>query len=156
MDFKKLLETDDDERAVSPVIGVILMVAITVILAAVIGAFVIGIGDDQQEVPQASWDWDQTGETGSDSVTLSHQTGDTISNSNLELQFSGTATDVFDNSGDIDTGPFGNSDVSAGSSVELNFSFTNDYATDAENETLTLSWESDSGGDSSVLTSWDL
>ncbi|MFC7212451.1 type IV pilin [Natronoarchaeum sp. GCM10025321] len=53
MDFKKLLETDDDERAVSPVIGVILMVAITVILAAVIGAFVIGIGDDQQEVPQA-------------------------------------------------------------------------------------------------------
>jgi len=33
-----------DERAVSPVIGVILMVAITVILAAVIGAFVFGMG----------------------------------------------------------------------------------------------------------------
>ncbi len=31
----------DDERAVSPVIGVILMVAITVILAAVIAAFVL-------------------------------------------------------------------------------------------------------------------
>ena len=34
-----------DERAVSPVIGVILMVAITVILAAVIGTFVLGLGD---------------------------------------------------------------------------------------------------------------
>ncbi len=33
-----------DEEAVSPVIGVILMVAITVILAAVIAAFVFGLG----------------------------------------------------------------------------------------------------------------
>lgn len=36
----------EEERAVSPVIGVILMVAITVILAAVIAAFVLDIGDD--------------------------------------------------------------------------------------------------------------
>ena len=34
-----------DKQAVSPVIGVILMVAITVILAAVIGAFVFGYGE---------------------------------------------------------------------------------------------------------------
>lgn len=33
-----------DEKAVSPVIGVILMVAITVILAAVIASFVFGMG----------------------------------------------------------------------------------------------------------------
>ena len=39
---KKNLRDDDD--AVSPVIGVILMVAITVIMAAVIGAFVYGYG----------------------------------------------------------------------------------------------------------------
>jgi len=35
----------DNDRAVSPVIGVILMVAITVILAAVVGTFVLGLGD---------------------------------------------------------------------------------------------------------------
>ncbi len=34
-----------DDEAVSPVIGVILMVAITVILAAVIGTFVLGLGE---------------------------------------------------------------------------------------------------------------
>ncbi len=45
MEFKKLL---DEDRAVSPVIGVILMVAITVILAAVIGTFVLGLGDQVQ------------------------------------------------------------------------------------------------------------
>jgi flagellin-like protein len=41
MNFKQLFT--DDEDAVSPVIGVILMVAITVILAAVIGTFVLGV-----------------------------------------------------------------------------------------------------------------
>ena len=38
----------DREDAVSPVIGVILMVAITVILAAVIAAFVFGMASDVQ------------------------------------------------------------------------------------------------------------
>jgi len=40
----KKLVGNEEERAVSPVIGVILMVAITVILAAVIAAFVLDIG----------------------------------------------------------------------------------------------------------------
>lgn len=40
-----------DEEAVSPVIGVILMVAITVILAAVIAAFVFGMGGNLSEAP---------------------------------------------------------------------------------------------------------
>jgi flagellin-like protein len=47
------------DRAVSPVIGVILMVAITVILAAVIGAFVLEIGDQQETAPSTSFDSDQ-------------------------------------------------------------------------------------------------
>lgn len=46
----KLIGTGD-ERAVSPVIGVILMVAITVILAAVIAAFVLDLGDDMGSGP---------------------------------------------------------------------------------------------------------
>jgi archaeal type IV pilus assembly protein PilA len=40
-----------DEEAVSPVIGVILMVAITVILAAVIAAFVFGMGGNLSTAP---------------------------------------------------------------------------------------------------------
>ncbi|MDZ7687349.1 MAG: type IV pilin N-terminal domain-containing protein [Halobacteriales archaeon] len=46
-------ETRKEDSAVSPVIGVILMVAITVILAAVIGTFVLGLGDNVQENPTA-------------------------------------------------------------------------------------------------------
>jgi len=43
----------EDNRGVSPVIGVILMVAITVILAAVIGGFVLGLGDSLEQAPQS-------------------------------------------------------------------------------------------------------
>ncbi|WP_455448151.1 type IV pilin [Natrinema thermotolerans] len=48
----------DDQRAVSPVIGVILMVAITVILAAVIAAFVLDLGQGQSANPQAGLSFD--------------------------------------------------------------------------------------------------
>jgi flagellin-like protein len=49
-----------DERGVSPVIGVILMVAITVILAAVIGTFVLGLGDSVSQNAQAGVSFEQT------------------------------------------------------------------------------------------------
>jgi flagellin-like protein len=59
-----------DERAVSPVIGVILMVAITVILAAVIGAFVLEIGDQQETAPSMSFDSSQKDMTQGGSLNL--------------------------------------------------------------------------------------
>ena len=43
-----MMKFRENEDAVSPVIGVILMVAITVILAAVIAAFVFGMGSSVQ------------------------------------------------------------------------------------------------------------
>jgi flagellin-like protein len=55
----QLPHSDEQHRAVSPVIGVILMVAITVILAAVIGAFVLEIGDQQETAPSTSFDTEQ-------------------------------------------------------------------------------------------------
>jgi flagellin-like protein len=70
MNFKPAAQ--NDERAVSPVIGVILMVAITVILAAVIGTFVLGLGDQLGDTaPQASYDVDDvtTGTDGTIEVT---------------------------------------------------------------------------------------
>jgi len=61
---------DFDERGVSPVIGVILMVAITVILAAVIASFVLGFGDSVQNNVQAGASIDgTTGDAGSATVT---------------------------------------------------------------------------------------
>ena len=73
MNLKELFTED---RGVSPVIGVILMVAITVILAAVIGAFVLQIGGDLGEsAPQASISVSDTAEN---EVFLRHGGGDTL------------------------------------------------------------------------------
>ena len=75
------LDPRGDDRAVSPVIGVILMVAITVILAAVIGSFVLGIGGQQESAPQASI---TITENNSTSVTVSHRGGDAFTDGNTE------------------------------------------------------------------------
>ena len=53
MNIRAKLIGNEEERAVSPVIGVILMVAITVILAAVIAAFVLDLGGSIGEEAQA-------------------------------------------------------------------------------------------------------
>ena len=102
MNIKQLFVDDD---AVSPVIGVILMVAITVILAAVIGTFVLGLGDQVQDTaPQASFNFDFQ----SDRVTVTHDGGDTIqSSANVTITDGSTS------------GPFrpAGSAISAGSST---------------------------------------
>lgn len=75
-----------DEDAVSPVIGVILMVAITVILAAVIAAFVFGMGPPEQ-APQASLRLADVDES-EDKLTLQHQGGDSIDMSQASIVIS--------------------------------------------------------------------
>ena len=72
MNLQKKLFGDEDERAVSPVIGVILMVAITVILAAVIAAFVLDLGQDTSAGPSAGVTFDDDGEN----VTVQFNTDD--------------------------------------------------------------------------------
>ena len=71
-------QRDADDRAVSPVIGVILMVAITVILAAVIGTFVLGLGD-------------QIGGSATAGVTVD---GDNTTSATVTLTNTGTADEV--------------------------------------------------------------
>ncbi len=61
-----------NEEAVSPVIGVILMVAITVILAAVIAAFVFGMSGSIQKTKTVAATAQQTD---ADTIVLTYQGG---------------------------------------------------------------------------------
>jgi len=145
----KQLFTDDD--AVSPVIGVILMVAITVILAAVIGAFVLDIGGSQQQVPQASFDAEQDGSGDGSTITFSHQGGDSIKAGNLEIVTDGDSADY----GTMPiTTPFesaSSDDVSSGSTQEVNVD-----SDDAIGDTLSIVWESDDGSQSQTLYDYEV
>jgi flagellin-like protein len=71
------LDTRREDRAVSPVIGVVLMVAITVILASVIGTFVLDMGRNAgRTAPQASLS--VTVDAASNNLTIEHAGGDAL------------------------------------------------------------------------------
>ncbi len=155
MEFKHLF---DDDRAVSPVIGVILMVAITVILAAVIGTFVLGLGDQvQSTTPQASFGFDT--EYDKADVVITHESGDGIDANNLEVK----ATEDFNNDNSTGTTDVsgqssatwneitGDEDVSAGSTATI----TSD-STDFAGETIRVVYSNPDADSSSTLGKFEV
>jgi flagellin-like protein len=154
MQLKRLL-TDDD--AVSPVIGVILMVAITVILAAVIGTFVLGLGDQvQSTAPQASFNFDYAeGDTTNDDwgasatgtgdglLTITHDGGDSIAAGSLSAVGSSVSDDPAGFVQPSDTSPYASGDtVSAGSTANLAI---------GNSDTIRITWQGESGDQSATL-----
>jgi len=145
MNLKQLF-TDDD--AVSPVIGVILMVAITVILAAVIGAFVLDIGGSQESAPQVQWDWSD--DAAQNDTVLSHGGGDTVNNPS-QLSIDG---DVNTSSPDYSGMQLDNSNLFGTGSITANDEATIEVSADSTG-TVYLTWESSDGSQSSELSSHD-
>ncbi|WP_058997184.1 type IV pilin [Haloarcula sp. CBA1127] len=155
MDIKQLIHDDD---AVSPVIGVILMVAITVILAAVIASFVLGLGDQaQQATPQASfsWDYDQSAAPYG-TLTVTHDGGDTISGQEMYIRGSGITSDgdtpstseqlTDSNSGNTWGTAASTSEITAGNqltiAVENNYDLRVVYETQEGDSSATLAQDS--------------
>jgi flagellin-like protein len=105
----------DDDRGVSPVIGVILMVAITVILAAVIAAFVLGLGDTNSTAPSVTFDTEyETGSSVSDTSNVQNSELNTGESDNGVLTITMQGGESFDaervtftGSGLGDTDPIG-------------------------------------------------
>ncbi|GAB3326870.1 type IV pilin N-terminal domain-containing protein [Haloplanus salinarum] len=141
MNFKELLAED---RAVSPVIGVILMVAITVILAAVIGTFVLGLGDQVSDnAPQASFSFDfsATGDFDGgtdDYVNITHEGGETLDNSTISVDGDGTTTLALN-----DSGGWGDGTIQAGDQASYN-------GVDA-GETIRVVWTNPNGGSTNTI-----
>jgi flagellin-like protein len=166
MNFKNIF-TDDD--AVSPVIGVILMVAITVILAAVIGTFVLGLGDQVSNTsPTASFTFDYTADAGSSStghVDITHDGGDSIPPAQLSVKADVgiEASPATNNNGDqtltfdqANPDGFGLSDdVAAGTTVTVyEEENTQDSTAGLDAATIRVTWQSSNGGDTATLGKW--
>ncbi|MGN8214363.1 MULTISPECIES: type IV pilin N-terminal domain-containing protein [Halococcus] len=83
---ERINELRSDSRAVSPVIGVVLMIAVVVILAAVVGAFATGVFGNQQDAPQATFTYD--------SGTITMGGGDTLNGANIYTVVDGTRQDA--------------------------------------------------------------
>ena len=139
MNFKTLLDTED--RGVSPVIGVILMVAITVILAAVIGAFVLNLGDQvSTDQPQASFDFDFDNDG---NVTVTHNGGDRIDNATISLVLGDT---TYSNGADNFSWGGSDGEVSAGESI--NTSSLDGFSGDVDD--VRVVWNGDNGNSATL------
>ena len=159
MNLKNLLQ---DEDAVSPVIGVILMVAITVILAAVIASFVLGLGDSQDTAPTASFDFEyvEGGAPNGDAIQITKSSGDDIDGANLYIRGTNPDPQSFEGPGysstaavdgttyDVTTSGAGSSlsglggytggDIGAGQGFQINYAGA---AGDADAYEITLVYE---------------
>jgi flagellin-like protein len=147
MNLKQLYS---DDSAVSPVIGVILMVAITVILAAVIGTFVLGLGQNlSQTAPSASLSFDQS--AGNDAqIQISHDGGDTLDSSQISLTYEEDDDDgvsVADSENDVNDWANADGEITAGASTRVDLA-GGDYES---NDVLKVVWTSEDGGNSNVI-----
>jgi len=162
------LQRDDD--AVSPVIGVVLMVAITVILAAVIASFVLGFSDERLDrSPQANIAFDYQPQSGGhDALTVTYEGGDTLDAANVNATVHGADQSSGDavygaEAGSGDDGKlFGDSgDVSAGATHVLDDGDFHDGGSsiggnlDLSGATVNVVYEDPSGDSSTVLARWE-
>jgi len=142
MNLKTLIQDDD---AVSPVIGVILMVAITVILAAVIATFVLGLGDSvSNNAPQASFDFNP----GSDEVLMTG--GDELNGDNIKIT-KGDNDYVYE-ADDGSNSPNVPGTITAGTNLTENAAAGNGFA---ESDTLRIIWTNPDGENTAVIGSYN-
>lgn len=136
MQLKQFLGSDED-RAVSPVIGVVLMLTATVIIGGVVASFVTGMGSGMESAPQASFNFDY--DEGESNMTITHEGGESIAVDQLEVKINGTAAE------DVSYVP-DESSVSTGSEIEVD----NVY----ENSTVRLVWTDSTGDKTTPLGKW--
>lgn len=119
-----------DERGVSPVIGVALLIAITVVLAAVIGFVVLDAGTGPG-VDQPSARLALNGDASTDSLTLDHEGGDPVNTTNVIVKST-------DGSSERLSAVVGNSTLETGDTVDLSSASGGSFSS---GETVKLVWD---------------
>ena len=156
----KLHELFADDDAVSPVIGVILMVAITVILAAVIGTFVLSLGGSVQDTApngQFTFTQEDTNSNDKDELRITHDGGENVMTSNVKVVNDDTTKDYDSNNicqnskndGSNDADDWSSDELSAGDSCTIPDSNIGD------SNTVRVVWESDEGDQSTTLAKYE-
>ena len=86
--FTKMQRMKRNEHAVSPVVGVMLMLVVTIIIAAVVSAFAGGLATGKEKAPQVSLETHITltgGMEGGPSMTIKHLGGDPINTKDVKI-----------------------------------------------------------------------
>jgi len=171
MQFKQLIADDD---AVSPVIGVILMVAITVILAAVIGTFVLGLGEQVQDTsPNSQFEF--TYDSSAEQLEMKMTSGQPIPEDQLKVTSdtnfcpvdggNSTSSDCPEGTGNSAVQEYGldeNAGAGTGNDAWVNdevevgttFTITHESSGGLDGAEVSLIWTSEGGDQGDTLRSW--
>lgn len=142
-------------RGVSPVIGVILMVAITVILAAIIGVFVMNMGPSESGPDNAQLEFEES--TGW--LAITHDGGEalTLSEYRVEVELSGSTPEAM-----MDT-RYSGSEMTAGDQWNIKYigappsAPTNHLGTVVEPSLIKevrILWESPNSDQTQIFDTW--
>ena len=94
------------ESAVSPVIGVMLMIVVTIIIAAIASAFAGGMGTDQKKSPNAQFSISV--DTSGGTVTFQQTSGDVLALNEILVQLACNGQAITLSNADTPTGFTGN------------------------------------------------
>jgi len=150
-----------DDRGVSPVIGVILMVAITVLLAAVVGTFVMNMDMPENQPPSTSWDISAQ----SDAVVIEHDGGEAAEAGTLVALVSYTGSEERYAFADGSSAYGSTSSISAtdswaiyfgsGSPPVSNYFDASSSHSFSDVEEVKLIWKSPTSSQTQPLTTWE-
>jgi flagellin-like protein len=123
-----------DERAVSPVVAVALLIGITVLLAAAIGTAVFGLDTGSAEAPSVTLSFEVVG----DSIEMTHEGGEPLDAAQVTV-LDGDGAEV----GGLD------SDLTAGQSETIVTGLSGI-------DRISVVWEDPNGGATEILATFEL
>jgi FlaG/FlaF family flagellin (archaellin) len=139
--MKNCMQFRSGDRAVTPVVSTILIVAIVLVFGTTVSAVALGLAADiRSPAPQAHFDFELDESAGD--VTVTKAAGDTIDGD--QLKFSGAAKTKTTYGG---ISEWAGKDVQAGNSATVSVT---------GGETLYLIWQSSNGDTEAILTQYDV
>lgn len=159
-----------DERAVTPVIGIVLIVAIVVILSALVAAFALNFGNENEDpAPNLGTDvtWDRSTDGDGQSLTVDVISADKVDVSRIDLTVSGAEIVKQPSGNRLDAEYTGGALSSVGSTLKAGSKFTldkthfkavgpgntivsDDYL-DLEDANVRIRWQEGNSADKSVI-----
>jgi FlaG/FlaF family flagellin (archaellin) len=168
----------DCERAASSVIGIILLVALTVIIGATTSGFVFNTANENTTTPPPqgvfTFDYAKDGDTResvpSDNLTITYTAGDDISGSNLNFTLSGARE--FNQNGNpegtddlyVTRGLFGSGTISSGDQDRISENNVESRsggplgdlrALDLQEAVVRIYWSDPNSDTSSIIAEWE-
>lgn len=152
--------TKPANRGLTPVVGIVLLIGITLLLAATVAAFAVGVEDEtvQSQVPTTALGFEyDMGTGGTDELTIVHKSGDGIEAADLRIDVEDASCPAGNPNDQYDAGELGfTGELTSGDTITVDSSTVPPCSggdLDLRSATVRIVWTDDTGS-SAMLQSW--